>query len=94
MTIDHNISRHWAVWTENNLMEMAARVPINTRELLDISEVSEEKVKQFGLKTIAAILQFLSEEVPDFKLDGFVWKTSKKAKIENVDETKAEELQF
>ena len=95
MTIDHNISRHWAVWTEKNLMEMAARVPINTRELLDISEVSEEKVKQFGLKTIAAILQFLSEEVPDFKLDGFVWKTSKKAKIENVDETKAEEeLQF
>ena len=72
---EYKVSRHWQVWSEKNLLEMVARVPTNVIELSDISEVSEEKVKRYGLRTIGAIFQFLTQEVPSFDIfKGFVWK--------------------
>jgi superfamily II DNA helicase RecQ len=71
---DHKVSRHWMVWTEKNLIEMAARIPLNPKELMDLEEVPEEKVKQFGMKTIGAIFQFLNANVPEFDMSGFMWR--------------------
>ena len=77
---EFKVSRHWQVWTEKNLLEMVARVPTNVSELSDISEVSEEKVKRYGLRTMGAIFQFLTQEVPDFNLGGFIWNSGENKK--------------
>jgi len=52
---EQKISKHFHVWSEAQLIEMSRRVPRTLRELMDISEVSENKAQSFGEDTLRTI---------------------------------------
>lgn len=59
---DDKSSKHWIVYKEATLEEMARRVPTNEKELRDITEVADVKVEKYGARTIATIWKALVED--------------------------------
>ena len=52
---EQNISKHFYVWSNQQLVEMSRRVPRSMKELMDVLDVSENKARAFGDRTLSVI---------------------------------------